>query len=186
MGCWGITALESDSGLDAMSFIRKQLPANGQLDLGTLVEALKADGWNAPADSKDAESHTSPMALAEIMVHFLDGDVATLDSDYIVGKGGNRFSDIVSFTTSKETMEWLRDYLADTLAEHRKYAALANPVNTWGGWFQEKDWLDWQNHMETLVGRLTALLPSFTEPAIDLLSAQKQEQQQSVQLDLKM
>ena len=34
MGCWGITALESDNGLDAVGCVRYNLPADGQLDLG--------------------------------------------------------------------------------------------------------------------------------------------------------
>lgn len=48
MGCWGITALESDDGLDAVGCIRYNLPKNGQLDLGEMLERLKKDQWNAP------------------------------------------------------------------------------------------------------------------------------------------
>ena len=52
MGCWGITALESDDGLDAVGCIRYNLPKNGQLDLGEMLERLKKDQWNAPRDVK--------------------------------------------------------------------------------------------------------------------------------------
>ena len=38
MGCWGITALESDNGLDAVRCVRYNLPADGQLDLGEMLE----------------------------------------------------------------------------------------------------------------------------------------------------
>ena len=31
MGCWGITAFESDAGLDAVDFIRNNLPEDGKL-----------------------------------------------------------------------------------------------------------------------------------------------------------
>ena len=33
MGCWGITAFESDAGLDAISLIRKHLPEQGDVEL---------------------------------------------------------------------------------------------------------------------------------------------------------
>ena len=68
MGCWGITALESDNGLDAVRCVRYNLPADGQLDLGEMLERLKKDRWNAPCDVKLGCAHTSPMALAEIVV----------------------------------------------------------------------------------------------------------------------
>lgn len=48
MGCWGITALESDAGLDTVGFIRRHLPKDGRLQLEKIVEALKRDDWNAP------------------------------------------------------------------------------------------------------------------------------------------
>ncbi len=34
MGCWGITAFESDAGLDAISLIRKHLPEQGDVNSG--------------------------------------------------------------------------------------------------------------------------------------------------------
>ena len=61
MGCWGITALESDNGLDAVRCVRYNLPADGQLDLGEMLERLKKDRWNAPCDVKLGCAHTSPM-----------------------------------------------------------------------------------------------------------------------------
>lgn len=70
MGCWGITALESDNGLDAVRCVRYNLPADGQLDLGEMLERLKKDRWNAPCDVKLGCAHTSPMALAEIVVKY--------------------------------------------------------------------------------------------------------------------
>lgn len=48
MGCWGITALESDDGLDAVGCIWHNLSKDGQLDLGEMLEPLKKDQWNAP------------------------------------------------------------------------------------------------------------------------------------------
>lgn len=87
MGCWGITALESDDGLDAVGCVRYNLPADGQLDLGEMLERLKKDRWNAPCDVKLGCAHTSPMALAEIIVKYLDGDPGSLDyAEYQAGR----------------------------------------------------------------------------------------------------
>lgn len=78
MGCWGITAFESDAGLDSVDYIRCILPQDGKLELGKIIEALKEDDVRLP-DVQDAESHTSPMALAEIMVNFIDGNAGGMD-----------------------------------------------------------------------------------------------------------
>jgi hypothetical protein len=45
MGCWGITAFESDAGLDAISLIRKHLPEQGDVELRQMLAWLKADSW---------------------------------------------------------------------------------------------------------------------------------------------
>ena len=115
MGCWGITALESDNGLDAVRCVRYNLPADGQLDLGEMLERLKKDRWNAPCDVKLGCAHTSPMALAEIVVKYLDGDPGSLDYDEEWAAEDNKFRSITSFTAARASLRELRDYLADTL-----------------------------------------------------------------------
>ena len=40
MGCWGITAFESDAGLDAVDFIRNNLPEDGKLQVQRVLEEL--------------------------------------------------------------------------------------------------------------------------------------------------
>lgn len=104
MGCWGITALESDNGLDAVRCVRYNLPADGQLDLGEMLERLKKDRWNAPCDVKLGCAHTSPMALAEIVVKYLDGDPGSLDYDEEWAAEDNKFRSITSFTASRASL----------------------------------------------------------------------------------
>ena len=50
MGCWGITASESDAGLDALAAIRTQIQKDGTLKLEDILAELKRDAWNAPVD----------------------------------------------------------------------------------------------------------------------------------------
>ena len=45
MGCWGITASESDAGLDALAAIRTQIQKDGTLKLEDIL--AEADIYNA-------------------------------------------------------------------------------------------------------------------------------------------
>ena len=163
MGCWGITAFESDVGLDALGFIRVHLPTDGKLKLENIISQLKSDEWNAPENVSDGNPHSSPMMLAEVMVKFLDRDIKELDFGQ-ENKKKPLFSSISSFTATKESVQWIRDYLSDTLKYSRERA---NDVPR-SGWFKEQDWLDWQEHMEFLIHRMDLLLAA-TEISGELL-----------------
>ncbi len=158
MGCWGITAFESDTGLDALAAIRTQVQKEGRLKLEDILAELKKDAWNAPADVRRCESHTSPMMLAEVMIKFLDGYAAELDFGETYRKD-KRFSCLSSFTGTKASIQWIRDYLSDTLKYSRKRAESASRC----GWFKEQDWIGWQEHMEHLILRMDILLASNQE-----------------------
>lgn len=175
MGCWGITAFESDAGLDAVGFIRDYLPEDGKLDLEQVLETMGQDSWNAPSDVTDGESHTSPMALAEVIVKFLDHNLEGLDYDGDWAEQDQRFSAVTSFTAPRDSVQWLRGYISDTLKNARENAAAdARHGSKWGGWFEEKDWLGWQDHMEKLVSRLDMLLAA-PEGILELITPQGQE-----------
>ena len=175
MGCWGITSFESDAGLDSVSYIRSILPGDGKLDLGKVIDALQKDDVRIP-DVQDAESHTSPMALAEIVARFLEHDIGDLDYDADWAAKDKKFADITSFSASKESIRWLREYLSDTLKYARENAEFkAGHGTNWNGWFKEKDWIGWQEHMENLVNQLDTLL-SCPKERLELVSLQKQGQ----------
>lgn len=177
MGCWGITAFESDAGLDAVGFIRENMLKDGRMELEEIIKAIQKDEWNAPPKVFEGVSHTSPMVLAEIIVKFLDGEREGMDY-YWDDIPERKFSNITSFTASRESLQWLRDYISDSL----KYAK-ENAVNrnNWGGWFEKKNWIGWQNHMEKLVSRLDELLSS-DENCMELVPLQRmgEEKNQSV------
>ena len=178
MGCWGITAFESDEGLDAVEFIRESLPEDGKLELEALLEALKQDSWNAPPEVETAGSHTSVMALGELMLKFADGDVKSLDYDGEWGKEEHKFDSIISFTAHRETVQWIRNYIFDTLRSVKKHARFqAENGEKWGGWFEEKNSIGWQEHMAELISRLDILLES-SEGKIELIPLQRPEYQE--------
>ena len=55
-----------------------------------------------------------------------------------------------------------------------KYLKCKGGAEKWGGWFEEKNWIGWQEHMKGLVSRLNTLLAS-PENAIELISPQEQK-----------
>lgn len=171
MGCWGITAFESDAGLDSVDYIRRILPRDGRLELGAVIESLRKNDVRLP-EVQDAETHTSPMALAEIIMKFLDGDTGSLDYNEEWAAEDKKFSSITSFTASMQSVLWLKNYVSDTLECARKNNARYG--EKWGGWFEEKDWIGWQKHMQTLVIRLNTLLTS-PESTVELLSSTEPE-----------
>lgn len=158
--------------------IREKLPKNGKVELEKIIKGLQQDNWNAPSDVSDGESHTSPMALVEIMAKIIDRDMGNLD--YGEEVRGNRFGDIISFTASKESIQWLKDYISGMLQYARENAEYeAENGRLWNGWFQEKDWLGCQEHMGTLVSRLDELL-TFPGNSVELLSLRQPEERQTL------
>lgn len=165
MGSWGVKAFQSDSGLDAVAFIRDNLPEDGRLELGKIMEALRKDKWNAPPDVQDGVAHSSFVMLAEIIAKAADGELASLDWD---DKAEKLFGKVTSFSAAEKNLQELRDYLSGTL----KYAREIDEsgLDKWSGWFKEKDWLAWQEHMEGLVERMDALLASSQGSGMELLA----------------
>ena len=159
MGCWGISALQSDSGLDAISYVRKKLLWEGRLDLDTVIDTLQKSSWNRPPEASEGLSHTSLMAVAELIVLYLNEDAASQDYEGQWAERYSKFASIYSFTASKESLTYLRDYLSDSLRYAKENAKCkAEHGEMWGGWFEEKNWIGWQEHMEALVSCLDTLL----------------------------
>ena len=175
MGCCGITAFESDEGLDAVEFIRESLLEDGKLELEALLEALKQDSWNAPPEVETAGAHTSVMALAELTLKFVDGEVKSLDDEENWDTEEHKFCSVTSFTASKETVHWIRNYLFDTLHHVKKHAgSQTEDGGKWGGWFEEKNWIGWQRHMKALISRLDELL-ALPGDRVELVPSKTQE-----------
>ena len=186
MGSWGITAFQSDAGLDAVIYIRKNaLPENGKMELGKIIEEMKKEQWVVP-DVKNCESHTGPMALAEIIMQYQNHDLSRLYRDDEICDNYKQFKDMTSFTADKDSVKWLRDYISDTLKNRIKGAEYAAKNSTddwdqWGGWFEEKNWIGWQNHMKTLVNSMDELLSSPDE-MVELIEPQEQTEGSVMQM----
>ena len=178
MGTWGITTFESDSGLDAIDLIRGILPKNGEVELSRIIEALQNDDLDYPKDPKEGYSHTSPMAVAEVVSTFLEGKAGDMDYDEDWAANDNKFRDVKSFTADNSSISWLRDYLSSTLdsaienATFRSKYAVEKHAK-WGGWVRESDWASWKDHMSMLIGKLDNLLASESD-IIEIFTIPKQ------------
>ena len=159
MGSWGINAFQSDIGLDAIGDIRNNLLTNGELKLGDAIALLQQDEWYAPS-SKDGRSHTGMEALAELIVKFINHDLNDID----LTEDSQKFSELSSFIAEKNDIKELRDYLADTLhsaVETEKENSENGDPNfdaIFGGWYDQEDWIEWQDHMSKLIQHLDTLL----------------------------
>ncbi len=177
MGAWGITAFESDAGLDVVGAIRKSLPEDGRLTLQTILESVKSSQWRELADPQLGNSHTSPLAVTELIFKLQDGQYSDLDYGMEYGFDDKLFKDLLTFTADKESLQWLKDYLTENLTAARNNAAL--PFNPNNGWFHREDWEGWQTHMESVIERLGELLDR-PEDEIDLLENGQTQDEQAV------
>ena len=114
------------------------------------------------------------MALAEIMVKFLEQDHESLDHDVGPYMRQNKYSMVTSFTATKESIQWVRNYIADTLRHSRRNAQTESQNRKWGGWFKEENWTGWQEHMTDLIGRLDELL-LLVDSQVELVNIKEQE-----------
>ncbi|WP_313180783.1 DUF4259 domain-containing protein [Lacrimispora sp.] len=174
MGCWGITAFESDAGLDSVEFIRKNIPGDGRLELGKIIEAMQKENYRV-YDVTDGSSHSGPMALAEVIIKMNGWDFSDLDYDGGPYRKEKKFGDITSLSASRESLQWLRNYISDTLKYAKENAEFrAKYGEKWSGWFEESNWYGWQDHMVTLIGQLDTFLASSGDQ-MELLSPRERE-----------
>lgn len=166
MGSWGITALESDGGLDAVGAIR-ELAADGTMDLKEVLSVLKQEEWYAPP-AKQGQIHSGIEALAELMLKYREGAAEDLDHPHEEVK----FSSVSSFAAEKDDLQWIREYLSDTLCSAIEKTEKAEV--TWGGWFREPDWNAWRERMRMLIDTMDTLLSLPGDP-IELQNAQPAE-----------
>ncbi len=159
MGAWGTTAFESDAGLDVVSAIRNSLPDDGRLTLHSILESVKSSEWRDLAEPQLGNSHTSPLAVTELIFRIQDGNYTSLDYEDALSQKDKKFKDLSSFTADKESILWLKDYLTENLKAARNNAATStDPANPYNGWFYKENWDGWQTHMESLIERLGDLL----------------------------
>lgn len=177
MGAWGITAFESDTGLDVIDAIRNRLPKDGRLTLKSLIEFVQnSNEWSEFDDPQLGNSHTSPLTVAELIFKIQDNDYTAVDYEEEWAKEYPKFQELSSFTADKESLLWLKDYLKENLAAARNNAVNStDPVDPYNGWFYKENWEEWQRHMETMIERMGEL-HERPEDEVELLSVEQTQE----------
>lgn len=173
MGCWGVKAIESDEGLDALEWIRNHILEDGCLHLKELLDQLKLDEWCRPPAAKNGEFHSSTMLIAELMESFQNGTIE--EWEYLLK---NPFEKVVSFLAEKKSVEEMREYLSITLESARENAQ----NNQWNGWFEETNWNKWQEHMESLIETLRKILEQDGD-VLELIPQTKHEMSEDIKME---
>ena len=139
---------------------------------------MRQDQWATPPVAF-GHSQTGPMAIAEILQKFIDNNSGNLDYGEDWAATGKRFNRTISFAADKESLQWLREYISDTLAHKVKDVELragldgASENDKRGGWFKDENWHGWQRHMSGLVSTLDGLIAS-PDAQIELIQPQEQ------------
>lgn len=142
MGAWGISALQSDEGLDVLNFLEETcLPGHTALKLEEIIDSMKGEGFFGETfEEIDFFYDQSALALTELYLDWLD-----------TGKFPDRESwdHIREFTASGEALGFLLRYLRDIRDEVPDEDGEREIVELW------KDSRDeWSAHLDTLIQKL--------------------------------
>ena len=70
----------------------------------------------------------------------------------------------------------MKNYLKENLAAARNNAVNStDPADPYNGWFEKKDWQEWQRHMETMIERMGELHERSGDE-VELLSVEQTQE----------
>lgn len=142
MGAWGISALQSDEGLDVLNFLEETcLPGHTALKLEEIIDSMKGEGFFGETfEEIDFFYDQSALALTELYLDWLD-----------TGKfpDGESWDHIREFTASGEALGFLLRYLHDIRDEVPDEDGEREIVELWKN---SRD--EWSAHLDTLIQKL--------------------------------
>lgn len=145
-----LMALETEKGKIVVDMLRAMIQKDGKLDLEQVMLNLKAETDEKLPAPEQTATHTSWMALAEIMVKIMNHEAKDLD----IEDQEKTFTSLTSFYASRYALLVLQTYLSLTILYSRDIAR----KKKWNGWPTEEKWKEWQEHMEALVGCMEVLI----------------------------
>lgn len=163
MGAWGVTARESDTGLDYLAIVEKQhFEKNGYsyFEVKEVMEFLHSfilDGIkreNKGCPDEDMELYIQSafpyryghavILIAECLADYIDNGVLEVDR-YVAGADEPQVMRIANFVYTKDDLRRLLSDLQSILqADHDLYEV----------WRESNSFDEWQAHMNTLRGKL--------------------------------
>ena len=144
MGAWGISALQSDEGLDVLNFLEETcLPGHTALKLEEIITAMKGEGFFGETfEEIDFFYDQSALALAELYLEWPDTETFP---------DGELWSNIQKFTASGEALRFLLRYLRGILDEVPDEDGEREIVELWKD-SPSRD--EWSAHLDTLIQKL--------------------------------
>jgi hypothetical protein len=143
MGSWGIKALESDTGLDFIDFLKEHITEDLNLKLSGIISELKGELLGETFEEIDFLYDNTAMALAELYFMFKD----TGELNYDDGNKEKSLKIIKNFTSDKESLEYILKYLIDIKNNVPDEDGEREIVELWA----ENE--EWENHLEELIKR---------------------------------
>jgi hypothetical protein len=144
MGSWGIKALESDTGLDLIDFLKEHIPNDFNFKLSKMISELKGELLGENFDKIDFLYDNTAMAIAELYFMFKDTGELNYDDD----KKEKSLKNIKTFTADKESLEYILKYLMDIKNNVPDEDGEREIVELWA------DDEEWKNHLDELIKRM--------------------------------
>lgn len=142
MGAWGISALQSDEGLDVLNFLEETcLPGHTALKLEEIIDSMKGEGFFGETfEEIDFFYDQSALALTELYLDWLD-----------TGKfpDGESWDHIREFAASGEALGFLLRYLHDIRDEVPDEDGEREIVE-----LRKNSRDEWSAHLDTLIQKL--------------------------------
>jgi len=153
MGTWGIKALESDNGLDLLSFLEALYAGRLEMSLQEIISEAIAEGYLGE-DHYDIDYlyDNTALSIAELLLMFKSTGELDYDSDDDNDSISLRKKKI--FTYDKKSIDYLLQYLTDIKAEKtdedevREFTAL---------WKESNSYKEWSHHLDKTIRSLQQL-----------------------------
>jgi hypothetical protein len=147
MGSWGIKALESDTGLDVIDFLKEHIPNDLALKFSEIISVMKGQLLGKNIDEIDFLYDNTAIALAELYFMFKD----TGKLNYEDNNNEKSLKNIKTFTADKESLECILKYLVDIKNNVPDEDGEREIVEIWK---ESNSWEEWQNHLNELIKRI--------------------------------
>lgn len=141
MGSWGYRSLESDIGLDILSYLNERYASSDTLMLSDVIETMKGDYLGTDVAEIDYLYDNTAIALAELFVMFKD--TGSLDYDEL--------RHIKVFSADRKSLDYILAYLTDINNTVPDDSGIREIVELWK---DSKQWYEWRKHIDELIVRI--------------------------------
>lgn len=155
MGAWGIKALDSDNGLDVVDILREYLEKfedKKELTLKELINLMIEEGMIGKTfEDIDFLYDNTVMAISELYFDFKETGKLDYDDE---DEEESTFSKLERFSSDKESLKYLIDYLTDIYNNVPDKDGSREIVDLWYDEGENPNYNEWYNHLTSLIEKL--------------------------------